>query len=73
VAGLACVKPGTTEPNSDLAFDVVQRAMEKGVLMFAPVGFGMATVKISPPLVMTEEALTESVGVLEEAFIAALS
>src|ERR1017187_4320826 len=43
VAGLACVKPGTTEPNSDLAFDVVQRAMEKGVLMFAPVGFGMAT------------------------------
>jgi 4-aminobutyrate aminotransferase/(S)-3-amino-2-methylpropionate transaminase len=68
VAGLSCVKPGTTEPNSDLAFDVVQKAMEKGVLMFAPVGFGMATVKISPPLVITEEAITESVGVLEEAF-----
>jgi 4-aminobutyrate aminotransferase-like enzyme len=73
VAGLACVKPGTTEPNSGLAFDVVQRAMEKGVLMFAPVGFGMATVKISPPLVITEEAVTESVAVLEEAFDAALS
>lgn len=73
VAGLACVKPGATEPDPDLAFDVVERAMEKGVLMFAPVGFGMATVKISPPLVITEEAVTESVSVLEEAFSAALS
>lgn len=73
VAGLACVKPGTTEPNSALAFDVVERAMEKGVLMFAPVGFGMATVKISPPLVISEEAINESVAVLEEAFNAALS
>src|ERR1017187_2735338 len=72
VAGLACVKPGTTEPNSDLAFDVVQRAMEKGVLMFAPVGFGMATVKISPPLVIAQEAITESVAVLEEAFVASV-
>jgi 4-aminobutyrate aminotransferase/(S)-3-amino-2-methylpropionate transaminase len=68
VAGLACVKPGTTEPDPDLAFEVVQRAMEKGVLMFAPVGFGMATVKISPPLVITEEAITESVAALDEAF-----
>jgi 4-aminobutyrate aminotransferase/(S)-3-amino-2-methylpropionate transaminase len=72
VAGLACVKPGTTEPNSGLAFDVVERAMEKGVLMFAPVGFGMATVKISPPLVITEEAVSESVAVLEEAFCASV-
>ena len=68
VAGVACVKPGTTEPNADLAFSVVERAMQKGVLMFAPVGFGGATVKISPPLVITEGALIESVGVLEEAF-----
>jgi 4-aminobutyrate aminotransferase/(S)-3-amino-2-methylpropionate transaminase len=72
VAGLACVKPGTTEPDSGLAFAVVERAMEKGVLMFAPVGFGMATVKISPPLVITEEAISESVAVLEEAFSASV-
>src|SRR6478672_6707441 len=38
VAGLACVRSGSTEPNADLAFDVVRRAMYKGVLMFAPVG-----------------------------------
>ena len=64
--------PGTTEPDPDLAFEVVRRSMEKGVLMFAPVGYGMATVKISPPLVITEEALEESLDVLEEAFSEAL-
>jgi 4-aminobutyrate aminotransferase-like enzyme len=30
VAGLACVRPGGTEPDPDLAFEVVRRAMEKG-------------------------------------------
>jgi 4-aminobutyrate aminotransferase / (S)-3-amino-2-methylpropionate transaminase / 5-aminovalerate transaminase len=46
--------------------------MEKGVLMFAPVGYGMATVKISPPLVIPVDALEESVDVLEEAFAEAV-
>ncbi len=73
VAGLACVRPGATEPDADLAFDVVRRAMEKGVLMFAPVGFGSATVKISPPLVISEDAIVESVDALEEAFAEAVN
>ena len=73
VAGLACVRPGTTEPDGDLAFDVVRRAMHKGVLMFAPVGFGGATVKISPPLVIPEDAMVESVDALDEAFAEAVS
>ena len=68
VAGVSCVVPGTTEPDGDLAWDVVRRSVEKGVLMFSPVGFGGATVKIAPPLVITEDAVIESVGVLEEAF-----
>jgi len=72
VAGLACVTPGTSEPDGDLAFDVVRRAVEKGVLMFAPVGFGHATVKICPPLVITEDAVNESVDALEEALAEAV-
>jgi 4-aminobutyrate aminotransferase-like enzyme len=68
VAGLACVKPDTTVPDGNLAFEVVSRCFEKGVLMFSPVGFGGATVKIAPPLVITEAAILESTGVLEEAF-----
>ena len=72
VAGLACVIPGTKEPDGDLAWEVVRRSVEKGVLMFSPVGFGGATVKISPPLVITEAAIHESVAALEEAFAEAL-
>ena len=69
VAGVACVKPGTKEPDGDLAWKIVERCIERGVLMFSPVGTGGATVKISPPLVITEAAILESTGVLEEAFL----
>jgi 4-aminobutyrate aminotransferase / (S)-3-amino-2-methylpropionate transaminase / 5-aminovalerate transaminase len=68
VAGLSCVIPGSTVPDADLAWNVVRICFEKGVLMFAPVGYGGATVKIAPPLVITEEAILESTAVLEEAF-----
>jgi len=68
VAGVACVEPGTTQPDAELAWDVVRRCYEQGVLMFSPVGFGGATVKIAPPLVITEAAILESAAVLEEAF-----
>ena len=68
VAGLACVEGGAANPNADLAWHVVQHCFENGVLMFAPVGFGGATVKIAPPLVIHEEAVLESAAVLEAAF-----
>ena len=68
VAGVACVKPGTREPDGDLAWNIVERSIERGVLMFSPVGFGGGTVKIAPPLVIPEAAMRESLGVLEEAF-----
>lgn len=68
VAGLSCVVPESTVPDPDLAWNVVRLCFRKGVLMFAPVGFGGATVKIAPPLVITEEAILESAAVLEEAF-----
>ncbi|MDQ6700564.1 MAG: aspartate aminotransferase family protein [Acidobacteriota bacterium] len=72
VAGLACVLPGTKEPDGELAWDVIRRAIEKGVLLFSPVGFGSATVKICPPLVITEEAMLDSLSALEESFSEAL-
>ena len=68
VAGVACVHPGSKEPDAGLAWDVVQRAVEKGVLMFSPVGYGGGTVKICPPLVITEAALHDSFAAFEEAF-----
>jgi 4-aminobutyrate aminotransferase/(S)-3-amino-2-methylpropionate transaminase len=68
VAGIACVEPGTKDPDGDLAWEVVERCIEQGVLMFSPVGFGGGTVKIAPPLVINEAAILEGVFVLEEVF-----
>jgi 4-aminobutyrate aminotransferase / (S)-3-amino-2-methylpropionate transaminase / 5-aminovalerate transaminase len=73
VAGVACVKPGTKEPDAPLAGRIVEKCIEKGVLMFSPVGFAGATVKICPPLVINEEALRESIGVFREAFAEAVA
>jgi 4-aminobutyrate aminotransferase/diaminobutyrate-pyruvate transaminase/4-aminobutyrate aminotransferase/(S)-3-amino-2-methylpropionate transaminase len=67
VAALHMVKPGGIEPDSRLAADIVRRCVEKGLLMFAPVGYAGASVKIAPPLVTPEDAIREGVSVLEEA------
>ena len=72
VAGLHMVKPGGIEPDPELAGDIVTRCTEKGLLMFHPVGFKGATVKIAPPLVTPEEAVVEGLSVLREAIEEAL-
>lgn len=59
------VKPGTKQMDCDLAHYVVERAFEKGLLFFAPVGAG-STLKIVPPLTMQEDALLEGLQVLRE-------
>jgi 4-aminobutyrate aminotransferase/diaminobutyrate-pyruvate transaminase/4-aminobutyrate aminotransferase/(S)-3-amino-2-methylpropionate transaminase len=73
VAGLTCVRPGTREPDGELAWEAVRRSVEKGVLMFSPVGYGASTIKICPPLVITEDAILESTAAFEEAFAEALA
>lgn len=72
VAGVHVTRPGSTEPDGDLAFEIVGRCFERGLLMFAPVGEGGATVKIAPPLMTPEDALREGLQVLEGAFEAEL-
>jgi 4-aminobutyrate aminotransferase / (S)-3-amino-2-methylpropionate transaminase / 5-aminovalerate transaminase len=71
VYGMAIVKEGTKEPNADLAHTVVRKCVEKGLLLFAPVGFGSATVKIGPPLTITADAIKDGCQCLEEAIIEA--
>jgi 4-aminobutyrate aminotransferase-like enzyme len=73
VASLHIVKPGGIEPNAPLAAAIIRCCIERGLLMFAPVGFGGASVKVAPPLVITEEPLRESVQVLEEALAQAIA
>ncbi|MCX6620159.1 MAG: aspartate aminotransferase family protein [Acidobacteria bacterium] len=73
VAALICTRPGTKEPDGDLAFEIVRRSMEKGLLMFSPVGVNGSTVKIAPALVVTAEAIEEGCAVLEEAISEAVA
>tara|TARA_Y100000588_G_scaffold282656_1_gene299870 strand:+ start:4229 stop:5599 length:1371 start_codon:yes stop_codon:yes gene_type:complete len=73
VAGLQIVKPDRKEPDPDLAFDIVERCFHKGLLFFAPVGSWGQTVKVSPPLTITQEALEEGLSVLAESIDEAVS
>ena len=66
VAALHMVKPGSEEPDATTAFKIVEAAYERGLLMFSPVGYGGASVKIAPPLTINREALQESLDVLRE-------
>ena len=67
VAGLHIVRPGGAEPDGGLAFAIVEKALQKGLLMFAPVGLGAATVKICPPLTISRDAVEDGLGALAEA------
>ncbi|MDD2382265.1 MAG: aspartate aminotransferase family protein, partial [Mariniphaga sp.] len=67
VAGLQVVKKGTKEPDSETAQRINEKCFQKGLLMFAPVGIGGECLKISPPLIITEDALIEGINVLDEA------
>ncbi len=66
VWALIFVKPENRQPDGETAYQVVLRCMEKGLLFFAPVGPGGATIKICPPLCISEEAINEGCDVLSE-------
>ena len=72
VAGLGMVKPNSKEPDADLAWEVVRGCVERGLLMFSPVGSAGQTVKIAPPLCATAEQIREGVAVLVESMEDAL-
>jgi 4-aminobutyrate aminotransferase-like enzyme len=67
VAGIQVVKPGTKTPDPDMALEINVACLQKGLLMFAPVGAAGECLKIAPPLTIPEDALRESIQVLEEA------
>jgi len=68
VAAIQIVRPGTKEPDAALAHKTVEKCYQKGLLLFAPVGFGSAAIKIAPPLVIDDDMLTDGCAALREAF-----
>ena len=67
VAGVQIVHPGTKTGDPDAALRLTEICFQKGLLMCAPVGSAGHCLKIAPPLVITREALDESLSVLQEA------
>ena len=67
VAGLHICKVGSDEADADLAFDICGRCIEKGLLMFSPVGPYGAVIKIAPPLCITADAMRDGCSTLAEA------
>jgi len=63
---------GSLEPDHDTAYAIVKRCVEHGLLLFGPVGLGGGTVKLCPPLCITEEQLREGLDVLEESMAAVI-
>jgi 4-aminobutyrate aminotransferase / (S)-3-amino-2-methylpropionate transaminase / 5-aminovalerate transaminase len=68
VAGIHIKKAENDEPDGELAKKIVWECVNNGLLMFAPVGYGGATIKINPPLNITKEALLEGLGVIIDVF-----
>jgi len=73
VAGVHLVKDEDNAPDPDLAQEITRHAIGRGLMLFAPVGLQMATIKISPPLCITREAVTDGVRALADAFADCLS
>ncbi len=67
VAAIQFVAPGTTTPDHDTAWEIVRKCVESGVMLFAPVGVGGGTIKINPPLTVSEEILIEGLEVFANA------
>ena len=63
IAAILCSHPETGEPDSRFASMVVERCMQKGLLV---VHTGRESIKIGPPLTISDDALLEGVQVLGE-------
>ena len=54
------------QPDGQLAMKVVDYCVRHGVMVYAPLGPGGATVKLNPPLIITAEPLLEGLSVFSE-------
>jgi len=67
VRAVHMVKPGGRESDPELAFKVVLKAVQKGLMLAGPIGPNGETIKIIPPLIITREAILEGVQTFREA------
>ena len=70
VAAVLFKMPNSNEPNSKLASEVSLTCMQKGLLV---VHTGRESIKLAPPLNITDDALLEGLDVFEEALIISIN
>jgi 4-aminobutyrate aminotransferase-like enzyme len=63
LAGVIIINPQTGEPDGRFASLVCERAMQKGLLL---VHTGRESIKVGPPLTISDEALLEGLSVLDD-------
>jgi len=64
IAAVLFCKPGKAEPDAEFTSQVAELCMRKGLLV---VHTGRESIKIGPPLTISDDALLEGIGVLDEA------
>ena len=67
LAGILFRKAQTKEPDGEFAMKVVEKCIQKGLMVYAPLGPGGGTIKVNPPLIISEEAMLEGISVFAEA------
>ena len=63
IAAILFKKPDQEEPDTYFPSRVAEKAMQKGLLL---VHTGRESIKIGPPLTISDDALLEGVDVIEE-------
>ncbi|TYR79378.1 aspartate aminotransferase family protein [Priestia megaterium] len=64
--GIEIVHPETKEPNGDGLFEILDLALEKGVLFYF-CGNESEVIRMVPPLTVTKEQIDDGIGMLDEA------
>jgi len=64
---LELIKPGSTEPNAEAVAQVLKYCTAQGVLILSAGTYGNV-IRFLPPLVITDDLLTDVLAVLDEAF-----
>ena len=66
--GIEFVKAGSMESNKELVGRITKRTIQEGLIMLT-CGINGNVIRLLPPLVITDDELTEAVEVLKEIII----
>ncbi len=69
ISSILFCDPKTGEPDNFLASEIAHKCYQKGLLV---VHTGRESIKIGPPLTISDDALLEGINVIEESFIEAI-